>query len=136
MSPCAKRRWAAGMAYPQFGPQWMDATARSPGFFAALEALGAAAYEAGDYAAAVAWWRKLTTLDPLSSRAALGYMRALVGHGSRPEALLYARVYERLVRGELGTPPDMTITAYAEWLRQHPEARSRRWLRTGSLGQR
>jgi DNA-binding SARP family transcriptional activator len=95
-----------------------------------LEALGTAAYEAGDCSAAVEWWRKLTTLDPLSSRFTLGLMRSLVGFGDRAEALIHARVYERLVRTELGTPPDAAVTTYADWLRQHPEASLRRWSRT------
>jgi serine/threonine-protein kinase len=95
-----------------------------------LEALGTAAYEAGDCSAAVEWWRKLTTLDPLSSRFALGLMRSLVGLGDRSEALMHARVYERLVRLELATPPDAAVTTYADWLRQHPEATLRRWSRS------
>ena len=75
-------------------------------------------------------WRKLTTLDPLSSRFALGLMRSLVGLGDRAEALMHARMYERLVHMELGTPPDSVVTAYADWLRQHPETSSRRWSRS------
>ncbi|HZM27087.1 MAG TPA: BTAD domain-containing putative transcriptional regulator, partial [Gemmatimonadales bacterium] len=90
---------------------------------------GTAAYEAGDCSAAVEWWRKLATLDPLSSRFALGLMRSLVGLGDRADALIHARVYERLVRMELGTPPDTAVTTYADWLRQHPDATFRRWSR-------
>ena len=98
-----------------------------------LEALGTAAYEAGDCNAAVEWWRQLATLDPLSSRFALGLMRSLVGLGDRSEALMHARVYERLVRMELGTPPDSVVTAYADWLRQHPEATLRRRSHSGQV---
>ncbi|HZM27086.1 MAG TPA: BTAD domain-containing putative transcriptional regulator [Gemmatimonadales bacterium] len=97
-----------------------------------LEALGTAAYEAGDCSAAVEWWRKLTTLAPLNSRFALGLMRSLVGLGNPAEALIHARVYERLVHTELGTPPDTTVSAYADWLRQYPEASLRRRSRSRS----
>jgi len=47
--------------------------------------------------------------------------------GDRSEALMHARVYERLVRLELATPPDAAVTTYADWLRQHPETTLRRW---------
>jgi serine/threonine-protein kinase len=97
---------------------------------ASLEGLAKAAYDAGDCSAAVEWWRQLTTLDPLSSRVALGFMRALVATGERTHALQYARLHENLVRRELGAPPDAAVTAYAQWLRQHPEVGVRRWFRT------
>ena len=95
-----------------------------------LEALARAAYEAGDWGAALAWWRQLTIVDPLNSRVALRFMRALVAIGAQTEALEYARVYHDLVRTELGAPPDAAVTAYADWLRHHPEARFRRWSHT------
>jgi DNA-binding SARP family transcriptional activator len=97
---------------------------------ASVEALATAAYEAGDCATAVEWWRELTTLDPLSSRVALGFMRALIAIGDRTEALEHARAYEVLVYRELGALPDAAVTAYVQWLRQHPEASLRRWSRT------
>lgn len=97
---------------------------------ASLEGLANAAYDAGDCSAAVEWWRQLATLDPLSSRVAVGFMRALTATGDRTHALEYARVHESLVRRELGAPPDAAVTAYAQWLRQHPEAGVRRWSRT------
>jgi DNA-binding SARP family transcriptional activator len=89
--------------------------------------LARAAYEAGDWRAAVDWWRRLTTIEPLDSRVALRLMRALVATGARTEALEFARAYYDLVRTELGAPPDAAVTAYADWLRHHPEARLRRW---------
>ncbi len=98
-----------------------------------LEALARAAYEAGDWRAAVDWWRRLSTIEPLDSRVALRLMRALVATGARTEALEYARAYYDLVRGELGAPPDVAVTGYVDWLRHHPEARLRRWSHTRSL---
>jgi serine/threonine-protein kinase len=100
---------------------------------ASLEALASAAYEAGDCNAAVEWWRQLTTVDPLNSRVALGFMRALVATGARTRALEYARDYEHRVRTEFGTAPDAAVTAYARWLCQHPEGSLRRWSRTRPL---
>ena len=100
---------------------------------ASLETLASAAYEAGDCNAAVEWWRRLTTVDPLSSKAALGLMRALVGTGARTEALEYARDYEHLVHTEFDTAPDAAVTAYTQWLYEHPEGSLRRWSRTKPL---
>lgn len=103
---------------------------------AALEALANAACEAGDSAAAVEWWRELTALEPLSSRVALGFMRALVGRGDRVQALQYARVYYDLVRSELGVMPDAAVTGYAQWLREHPEAALSAQSQTAPSGER
>jgi len=112
--------------------RWMEGERRrlAQRYQTSLEALANAAYEAGDWRAAVEWWRRLTALDPLSSRVALRLMRALVATGARTEAMEYARVYHDLVRSELGTLPDAAVTAYADWLRHHPEARLRRWSHT------
>jgi DNA-binding SARP family transcriptional activator len=97
---------------------------------ASLEVLATRAYEAGDWRAAVDWWRQLSSFDPLSSRVALRLMRALVATGARTEALEYSHAYCDLVRTELGAPPDAAVTAYADWLCHHPEARLRRWSHT------
>ena len=96
------------------------------GYRGSLEALARAAYEAGDGRAAIGLWRRLTVAEPLNSQYALRLMRALVAVGARTEALEYARVYDDLVHAELATPPDAIVTAYADWLRHHPEARSLR----------
>jgi DNA-binding SARP family transcriptional activator len=89
---------------------------------ASLERLATEAYHAGDRSRAVKWWRQLATLDPLSSRIAIEFMRALSSIGERTHALEHARLHERLIRQEFGAPPDAEVTAYAQWLRQHPEA--------------
>jgi DNA-binding SARP family transcriptional activator len=112
--------------------RWMEGERRrlAQRYQTSLEALAKAAYEAGDWRAAVEWWRRISALDPLSSRVALRLMRALVATGARTEALEYASRHHDLVRSELDAPPDATVTAYADWLRHHPEARLRRWSRT------
>src|SRR5882724_5151431 len=47
-------------------------------FSNALATLAQEAAARGDHRAAADWWRRLTALDPLSSHAALGLMKALV----------------------------------------------------------
>lgn len=108
--------------------QWMEGERLrlTRGYRCSLEALARAAYEADDRRAAVGWWRRVAALEPLDSGAALRFMRALVAAGSRTEALEYARAYCDLVRSELNAPPDAAVTAYVDWLRQHPEAGLRR----------
>ena len=83
----------------------------------AIEQLAVAADTAGDHEAAVRWWRRLTTLDPLKTRAAVRLMSALAARGKRSEALRYADQYVKLVRQELDAEPSREVTALAERLR-------------------
>ena len=83
----------------------------------ALGQLGDEAEASGDHAAAVRWRRRLVEADPVSSRSALAFMRALVAAGDRTAALQHARIYEALVRQELESEPDPSITAYVAALR-------------------
>ncbi|HEX6252474.1 MAG TPA: BTAD domain-containing putative transcriptional regulator [Gemmatimonadaceae bacterium] len=103
---------------PEF-EQWMDAErarlARSYG--GALERLAERAAAAGDHGAAVAWWRRLSEADPVSSKAAIGLMRSLAGIGDHAAALRHAEQYERVVRQELGTGAGAAIAAMAAELR-------------------
>ncbi|HSJ24755.1 MAG TPA: BTAD domain-containing putative transcriptional regulator [Longimicrobiales bacterium] len=89
----------------------------------ALEQLAVAAGEAGDLAGATGWWRRLAEADPLSTRAALGLMRALDASGERAAALQHARVHELMVAEELGGAPDPSVTALAAELRSAPTER-------------
>ena len=77
--------------------------------------------ERGHHTAAITLWRKLSAAEPLDGRAALGLMRALVAAGDRAGALQSARVYEALVRDELQTDPDPTVTAFLRELRTHEQ---------------
>ena len=60
----------------------------------ALESLATRAAAHGDHRAAEQWWRRLTQIDPLSSRAALGLMMALVAAGEPAAAIQHARAHE------------------------------------------
>jgi TolB-like protein/DNA-binding SARP family transcriptional activator len=83
----------------------------------ALEQLAVAAAERGDLAGAVGWWRRMAAAEPLSTRAALGLMRALDASGERAAALQHARVHELMLAEEIGDEPDPTVSALAAELR-------------------
>jgi TolB-like protein/DNA-binding SARP family transcriptional activator len=89
----------------------------------ALEQLAVAADDTGDTAGAVRWWRQLAEAEPLSTRAALGLMRALDASGERAAALQHARVHELMVAEELGGAPDPSVSALAAELRAAPAER-------------
>jgi DNA-binding SARP family transcriptional activator/Tfp pilus assembly protein PilF len=86
----------------------------------ALEASAAQAGRQGHYRLAVERWQALNRLDPLSTRAALGSIRALAAAGNRAGALQSAKDYEELIRRELGTGPDPAVTALVAELRGEP----------------
>jgi DNA-binding SARP family transcriptional activator len=83
----------------------------------ALEALAAAANARQDYGAAVRWCRRLASAEPVSTRAALGLIQALVAAGDRAGALQFANVHSALVRQHLDAEPDPAVQAWAERLR-------------------
>jgi TolB-like protein/DNA-binding SARP family transcriptional activator len=103
---------------PEF-EQWMEGErSRLEGLYQkALERLAEAAEIAGDHQNAIAWWRKLSDADPLSSRYALGTMRALSRAGDHPAALRHARRHQELVEQELGAGAGPEIAALAEEIR-------------------
>jgi len=90
----------------------------------AIAALAAEASSANDLDGAIAWWRQLTGLDPLSGRFALGYLKALATRGDRAEALDFARQYAALVRRELEAEPDADVQEMVATLRSMPAARA------------
>lgn len=77
---------------------------------------------ARDFAGAVAWRRKLAAHDPLSSRAAIDLMRALVAAGEPESALQHARIFEALVRQELDSAPDPQFEEFVRSLKRRPPA--------------
>jgi TolB-like protein/DNA-binding SARP family transcriptional activator len=64
----------------------------------------------GDGQAAVDWWRRVVRIEPLSGRGAVGLMLALDAVGERAAALNHARIYELLVRDQIGGTPDAAVT--------------------------
>jgi DNA-binding SARP family transcriptional activator len=74
----------------------------------------------GDSDAATEAWRRLTLLDPLSGRFALGYLKALAASGDRAGALAFARSHESLVKRELEADPDPAIRRLEAELRALP----------------
>lgn len=89
-----------------------------------LEQLAAGAQQAGDLTGAAHWWRKRTEADPLSARAARGYVEALVAAGDREAALSFIATHSALVRSELGADPDPELLRRADQLRRAPAATS------------
>ena len=102
-------RWAAA-----------ERAALGTDFARALEALAEGADARGDLRAAVEWWRRLANAEPFSARGAVGLMGALDAAGERAGALQHARVYERLVRDELGSAPDPSVTELVARLQRTP----------------
>ena len=100
----------------------------------AFEALAASADATGDYVAAAAWWRRLTEIDALRTRAALGLVAALAASGERGAALRHAEKFVQRVRDEMETEPNPAIAAVVRELRTEtpPEPAEE----TGRLGDR
>jgi len=85
-----------------------------------LLAFAKEASAASDFESAADWWRRLTILDPLSGRFALGNLKALANAGDRAGALAFARAHEKLVRRELEADPDPEIRKLEAELRALP----------------
>jgi serine/threonine-protein kinase len=99
--------------------QWQDGerVLHAGEYATALESLAAAATGRGDHPAAVRWWRRLAAAEPVSTRAAIGLIEALVAAGDRAGALQFAGVHSSLVRQHLETEPDPEIDRWIERLR-------------------
>jgi DNA-binding SARP family transcriptional activator/Flp pilus assembly protein TadD len=83
----------------------------------ALERMAHAAEAVGDYRAAVRSWRVLIDAEPLSTRYAVGLVRALMHAGENAAALQSAEQHEVLVARELGTTVGAEITELVTALR-------------------
>lgn len=76
-----------------------------------LESLAQAAEARDQWNEAGRWWRRAVDAEPLSGRAARGLIESLARNGDRAGALDFARVHTSLIRRELGTEVDPSITA-------------------------
>ena len=74
----------------------------------------------GRHVAAVAYWRKLVAVDPLSSQATLGLMQALVAAGDRTGAIRLAHDHEARIREEFGNSLSPEVSAFAAELCSAP----------------
>ena len=83
-----------------------------------IEKLAVDAGARGDHVAAAKWWRRLTSLDPLKTRGAIGLMNALAASGYRADALRHAETYTKAVREELDADPSSEVVLLAERLRE------------------
>lgn len=122
--------------------QWQDAERlrHSREYAGALEALAAGAAARQDSAGAVRWWRRLAAAEPVSTRAAVGLIEALVAAGDRAGALQFAGVHAALVRQHLETDPDPAVDEWIARLRAGevptPAATATRRTRSGVEGAR
>jgi Tol biopolymer transport system component/DNA-binding SARP family transcriptional activator len=99
--------------------RWMEGerSALARDHATALERLARRAEDRHDDPAAIDWWRRLASLDPLDGKTTLRLMEALVRAGDRVGALKQARIYEVLLSQELELPPDHEVIALAERIR-------------------
>ena len=90
---------------------WIDSErARlETGYRQALESLARQAVLDSDPQAAIGWWLKLSSSDPLSSRIAVEVVRFFIGAGDHAAAIRHARSYQQLVTTELEVDPDPAI---------------------------
>jgi DNA-binding SARP family transcriptional activator/Tfp pilus assembly protein PilF len=76
-----------------------------------LEAAARQSAEAGRAQDAASYWRRLSSLAPLNSRIAVGYMTALAETSDVAGAIQYGRAHELARRQELGAQPDPSVAA-------------------------
>ncbi len=86
-------------------------------FLQALEQLAHRAKREGNHFGAVQWTGRLVAADPLSSRAAMEHIEALVASGDRETALRFGRSYAALVRTQLETEPNPEVVQLLERIR-------------------
>src|SRR6266705_8656 len=91
----------------------------------ALESVATAATARGDVRDAIESWRRLTELDPLSSRAALGLMTVLEDAGERAKAIAHGQAHEAFVQAELGAEPGPKLLALIERLQKETANKGR-----------
>jgi TolB-like protein/DNA-binding SARP family transcriptional activator len=110
---------------PEF-EQWIDAERGriERSYTEALERLAKRAEDANDSAAAARWRQKLIETDPLSSKHAIGLIRALVNAGDHASALRYAERYEAIVGQELGTSVGPAVAALVAEVRARAKTES------------
>jgi DNA-binding SARP family transcriptional activator/TolB-like protein/Tfp pilus assembly protein PilF len=99
--------------------RWVDATRQrlETERRRCLERLAVDAAARGDHTESVRRWQQLAAADRVSSRVAVGLIRALVRSGDLAAALQFARVHEEIVRAELDAEPDPAVASLVKELR-------------------
>lgn len=102
---------------PEF-EEWAEAQRRhlAQDYARAVEALAQARERVNDYATATRYWRLLVTLDPESSRFALGLSRSMRASGEVAAALRVLLDHTKYMEAE-ELPVDPALTRYAQQLR-------------------
>jgi len=110
---------------PEF-EQWMEAERGriERSYTDALERLAKSAEDANDSAAAARWLQKLIDTDPVSSKHAIGLIRALMNAGDHAAALRYAQRYEAIVGQELGTSVGPAVAGLVAEVRSRAKTES------------
>lgn len=91
----------------------------------ALQSLATASEQAGAWADAARWWRKLCMVDRYNSRFALRYALALSATGERSAALQLLSAHADVLRDELGVTVHEDVRRLAERLRDGSDDDSR-----------
>ncbi len=99
----------------EWAPQ--ERNAREQDCARALQALGDAAYESGDYAGAIERYRRLAAMDPWRDAPRRGIMKALAKSGDVNAALYTYRDFAQTLRNEGGLAPDEKTTALYQKVR-------------------
>ena len=92
-------------------------------YVGAVEAVAVERESVGDFAGAVAWWRRLAARDLYSSRWSLRLMRAMAAAGDPAAAVQHARLHEALLREDLGVAPDPQLTEFVRQLQAPADTR-------------
>jgi DNA-binding SARP family transcriptional activator/tetratricopeptide (TPR) repeat protein len=100
--------------------RWVDAErARLAHLYTgALKVLALGADAAGNHEYAIAWWRKLVTVDQLNDQYAQSLIRALADSGDIAGALQHARIHENLLQQELDVKPGPAFQRLVQEIRQ------------------
>jgi serine/threonine-protein kinase len=85
-----------------------------------LEALAAEAERSPDPLGAVSWWRRLSLIDPGSTRITLRLMGALEQSGDRAGALAVAEGHGDLMARDFDAEPSPEVVALATRIRERP----------------
>ena len=105
--------------------QWLD-RARTQRHAQARRAIEQVArgYESTDPTQAIAWWQRLSAVDPLSGPTAAKVIRLLAASGDSIAALAFARRHVETLRTELDMSPSPDVATLMDTLRTELQTRA------------